>query len=695
MQYGLIGLPNVGKTTWYNRISGAQAKVGNYEGVTVTANQASVAGTAWYDLPGIYDLNSQVLRAKDQQLTYQYLLQPHFNWVFFVDVLRLQQSFYLLQQLIDLDLPLVVVLANLQDADQARKLKSHIVSQLQLEVYEFDQFQAVRHANFKIAAKSHYQYYPSAMTQYLQSSRLNDQAPQGYFVVPAEATSKYHFTTLELTAERYEVARQWAQKIGSAAIRQQKLDRWLLHRWLAPVWLVFTLYALFASAILLGGRLQTYLNVITQNLLVTLPQYYAALHHWPAWLAQPLLTGVGKALSTTLGFIPIITVLFFALGFLEQSGYIARAILIVDRWFAYLRLPGRALVPMLLGFGCNVPAILATRSLPKVNQRIVVALMTPFMSCGARLAVFSLFAAMWFKQQAVWIIIFLYGLGIGAAFVTAWYAQRWLGLTLAYQPAASYLPRYRWPKIGLLWRQTWIKVWGFCVRALRWIAPISVFISLANYWSWSGQPATAEHASILVTAGHQLVPLFHPLGLSDAHWPAIIALLTGLVAKEVVIGTFNTLLAQQATWSNIDYPHAVTWWQHLQHSSGSRLHAWLQTFAWDDGLQLTTQAQHYLQHAFQHPLTLIAYLTFVLLYVPCISTIAALAKEVGSRWAWFAVFWSTGLAYGLAVIIYQMGQWQTRPYQVLLILSGVAVFWYGMMVLGRYLWRSHDPVHGY
>ena len=324
----------------------------------------------------------------------------------------------------------------------------------------------------------------------------------------------------------------------------QRADRIILNRWLGLPIFFAVMYALFVFAVNIGGAFQDFFDIGSDTLFIQAPALFMQHLHAPAWLIALICHGVGKGINTTITFMPVIAGMFLGLSILEDSGYMARAAFVVDRLMRQLGLPGHAFVPMIVGFGCNVPAVMGTRSLSHRRDRIITSLMMPFMSCGARLAIFAVFAAAFFPQGGQNIIFALYGLGIAAALFTGWLLRHSL-LPGPAAPLIMEMPAYHRPHWRSLWRHTWQRLKHFVFRAGKVIVPVCMILGLLNHITVSGHlTEQPSQRSLLARTGQIITPVFTPMGIQSDNWPATMGLLTGVLAKEVVVGTLNSLYAQ-------------------------------------------------------------------------------------------------------------------------------------------------------
>jgi len=272
---------------------------------------------------------------------------------------------------------------------------------------------------------------------------------------------------------------------------------------------------------------------------------------------------------------------------------------------------------------------MAVRTLSSPRDRLLTVMMLPFMSCGARLAIYAIFVAAFFPRTGTFVVLGLYLLGIGAALLTAFLLRKTMLIEMA-TPLIQALPAYRWPRLRSLYRQTKHRIWSFISRAAIVILPLCVVLHTLNAvgtdgtWVWEG----AHPQALLSVVGKALTPLVMPMGITAENWPATVGLLTGVLAKEVVIGTLNTLYVPMGAATG------------------------------DPTAPFFAAMTHY----FDGGIGAFAYLLFILLYMPCVSTVSAISKEIGSRWAIWSVLWTTGLAYGAAVGFYQAATFFRHPW---------------------------------
>ncbi len=426
------------------------------------------------------------------------------------------------------------------------------------------------------------------------------------------------------------------------------VDRIVLNRVLGiPIFLI-VMYLMFLFAVNVGGILQDYFQIGSNAIFVH--GFAHLLSNWntPNWLIAILTSGLGKGINTVITFIPVLTTMFIFLALLESTGYMARAGFVVDRVMTAIGLPGKSFVPMLIGFGCNVPAIMAARTLENMRDRILTIMMTPFMSCSARLAIYAVFTAAFFPKGRQNIVFALYLAGILIAIVTGLILRKTI-LKGRQSTLVTELPPYHLPTIPNVLMQTWCRLKMFLFKAGKVIIPACVIIGALNTIN-----IDSKH-SLLATAGREITPILNPIGIQQDNWPATVGLMTGVVAKEVVVATLNTLYAVDS------YPVSDKY----------------------KGLY----GQMY--QRFDGQIGAFAYLLFVLLYFPCIPALATIFHELGWRWATFSMFWNTGIAYCTATLFYQAATFNEHPkYATVSIITVIMIF---LSVVLTMRWISKKP----
>ncbi len=692
----LVGNPNAGKTTLFNQLTGSQQRVGNWSGVTVEKKSGEIQladkRLTLVDLPGTYSLQrSEHTLSLDQQIAQQFVMDHQADaFINIVDASSLERGLFLTMQLLECGVPVVVAL-NMMDVAKRRGL--------QVDVREMSQRLGCPVVPIVASRRQ-------GIADLLEKLEQQLDMPFGDVSLSAQATEK------DINS-RYEAIAQLLSKVRSiepqsALTTTERIDSVVLNRFIAlPLFLVI-MYLMFMFTIHLGGAFIDVFDGVAGVLFVEAPRHFLEGLPVPAWLVTALCDGLGGGVQLVASFIPIIGSLFLFQSVLETSGYMARAAFIVDRLMRSLGLPGKSFVPLIVGFGCNVPSVMGARTLDRHADRLLTVLMAPFMSCGARLTVYVLFATMFFPDNAANVIFLLYLIGILLAVFTGLALKRQL-----FGNSASHfimeLPNYHVPH----WRSVLILAWnrlkGFVVRAGKAIVLVVLLLNFVNSWGVDGSFGNQDtEQSMLSHIGKQITPLFGPIGVSEDNWPATVGIFSGVFAKEVVIGTLDALYGGIASAQSTTEAGTAG-----AESLMVQLAAALQTVpdnlseladVWGDplgigvedlsdataaadaqGVELSTLSV--MQSLFQSPLAAFAYLVFVLLYMPCVATLGAIYKEVGAFWAIFSASWNTILAYTSAVLVYQSGMLTIAPVKaVVMIMSMLLVLtlaWFVLIYFAR------------
>lgn len=685
----LIGNPNSGKTTLFNRLTQMNYREGNYSGVTVE----SCHGT-WsikpnktievVDLPGCYSLQSFSHDSKDMQETINTIKNESFDCIInVVDALNLQRHLYLTMQLRELDIPMIV-LVNRIDLAKKHNIEINISSiseALQCPVIPTIAIESAV-SNDLLKAINGYQHqvftgyelsdtWRSLQDQYL--AKLPESTPHYEFLMALEnghsLKEVYPANDLPLSVAIADIRYQRIESVLATSVlkRQSKtrsihrrLDQIVLHDWLGIPIFFLVMYGLFSFTISFAGNIQVAVDALTHAILVDGVQQATAWLSMPSWWGSFLGLGIGQGIATTLTFTPVLFCMFVGLGFLEHSGYMARAALLMDQVMRKIGLPGRSLVSFIIGFGCNVPAIMAARNLDQPRERLMTILMTPFMSCGARLTIYAVMVTAFFPHGGHNVIFILYLIGIGAAILTGYLLQPSLSLEQPL-PLVMEMPDYQKPRLKILMRYAYRQTMHFIKRAAKFIVPLSTLLTLLMHFDLYGNYVDGLNIenSILAHVAKTLTVLFYPLGIQDNNWPATVGLISGLLAKEVVVGSMNAMYGQIYLSSEPILPQIYDGFRAMLH--GFTHFDWLPNIAVTAN-QFHASAYGEMLNAFHSSASVFAFLVFALLYFPCMSTIAVIRKELGRGWASISLVWSTLLAYFLAIICYQLGTFFSHPF---------------------------------
>ncbi len=747
VRVALVGNPNSGKSTVFNALTGGCQRVGNWPGVTVEKKTGYFSLGAKtvevIDLPGIYSfVLADLTTSIDERIASEFLSQRDIDCVVnIVDGANLERHLYLTLQLIEMGVP-VILAVNMLDVAEKRGLKIDLLQLQKLlgcpvlglcanRQQGMDglkkQLAQAKKCVVKKSQIANMSFYPAVIQQAVDTISHPDAlrllegdqlAWQKAAVTPAVqaavATANATITAaLDLEADlaiadaRY----RFAHTIVARVVQQkapdrtwtQRLDRVILNRLLGIPIFLCTMYLMFFFAINVGGAFQDFFDIGSHAVFVDGLSSILQTLHTPAPLIALLANGIGQGVNTTVTFIPVMAAMFFFLAVLEDSGYMARAAFVVDRVMRALGLPGKAFVPMVIGFGCNVPAIMAARTLDNPRDRLLTVMMSPFVSCGARLAIYAVFVAAFFPSHGQNIVFLLYVIGILLAVATGFLLRK-TGLSGEPGRLLMELPPYHVPTMSALWRHTWQRLRGFVLRAGRLIIPICLLLGALNTLNIDGSLNQGDGSvqSVLSAGGRLLTPVFAPMGITSDNWPATVGLLTGVLAKEVVIGTLNTLYSQ-ASHLAVASAQVTSVWSELQEAVlsiptnlaalGSALTNPVLAQAPVHSLSQDVYGVMYQKFAGQAGA--FAYLLFVLLYFPCVSTVAVMRREVGRRWAWFSVMWSTGVAYVAAVAFYQAATFLRHPWVSSYWLAGVVgvmlMAWVGL----RWYWRRGGQAYGF
>lgn len=458
-----------------------------------------------------------------------------------------------------------------------------------------------------------------------------------------------------------------------------RIDQVVLHKLFGVPLFLLVMYLMFMFTINFGGAFIDFFDAVAGAFFVQGFTQILNAMDLPEWSVLILAQGLGGGIQVVATFIPIITCLYLFLSFLEDSGYMARAAFVMDRFMRSIGLPGKAFVPMIVGFGCNVPAVMATRTLESERERKLTILMNPFMSCGARLPVYVLFAAAFFPSNGQNLVFALYLIGILMAIATGLIMKHSL-LSGESSGFMMEMPTYHIPTFKGISLRTWDRVKLFIRDAGRVIIVMVMVLNVLNSIGTDGSFGNedSEH-SLLSVMGKSLTPLFQPMGIEQQNWPATVGIFTGVQAKEVVVGTLNSIYTRMSLEGASIEPEEFDLLQALNAALATIPHNLsalsnllldplglnsaniqsLESTATD--LNVASGIFGVMADRFNGQAGAFAYLLFILLYFPCVATIGAIAREAGKAWAMFVAFWSTSVAYICAVLFYQSANLTEHP----------------------------------
>lgn len=748
MNYSLVtvGNPNSGKTSLFNALTGARQQVGNWSGVTVDKKMGEFSADGHdyklMDLPGIYSLANQEA-SLDEQIASRYV-QGHQPDLLLnvIDATNLERSLYLTLQLRELGLPMVVVL-NKMDILKKRRvtINEGLLSQalgcpvVALSAHNRQQVAAFKSQIHGFIGKSQQALMldygtdlekdlaeletllaPHHLTTRGRALRLlEEDAAMQETLLPGQQAAATNVVTrahqgqdidLQLADIRYGHIHLWAsqacQQKGKLTVAQsEKLDRVLLNRWIGIPFFLFVMYLMFMFAIKVGSAFIDFFDIMGNALFVEGVHHLLGLINAPNWLGAILADGFGVGLQTVATFIPVIGCLYLFLAVLESSGYLARAAFVVDALMRRLGLPGKAFVPMLMGFGCTVPSVMATRTLNSERERLMTSAMAPFMSCGARLPVYALFAVAFFPESGQNLVFGLYLIGILVAVLTGLLLRSTL-LPGKSDSMVMEMPDYEWPRPVNVGIKTWQKLKSFVFGAGKTIVLVVAVLSVLNSLGTDGSFGHQEQeSSVLSKISQAVTPVLHPIGVRDDNWQATVGIVTGIFAKEAVVGTLNSLYAGGGAEEEKGEFSLVASFHEAVDAVATNLAEINPTdpmglavgnlddqkaAAEEQEVDVSTYGN--MQTHFDGAAGAFAYLLFVLLYMPCAAAMGALVRETGRQWALFTAAWCNYMAFMCATVFYQLATFAAHPEQ--------SLFWvasYGLSLL--LLWwagRRHGDI---
>nr|WP_318383376.1 Fe(2+) transporter permease subunit FeoB [uncultured Enterobacter sp.] len=744
---GLIGNPNSGKTTLFNQLTGARQRVGNWAGVTVERKEGLFTTTdnqvTLVDLPGTYSLTTISSQTSlDEQIACHYILSGDADLLInVVDASNLERNLYLTLQLLELGIPCIVAL-NMLDIAEKQKVRIDIdalSARLGCPVIPLVSTRGRGIDALKLAVDLHQHNTECALVHYAQpllreadvlADAMGAEMPQkqrrwlGLQMLEGDiysreyageaaqslpdALARLHLVMadpgLHIADARYQTIAAICDAVSNTLTAEPSrftaaMDKIILNRLLGLPIFLLVMYVMFVLAINIGGALSPLFDAGSVAIFIHGIQWLGYTLHLPQWLTIFLAQGLGGGINTVMPLVPQIGMMYLFLSFLEDSGYMARAAFVMDRLMQSLGLPGKSFVPLIVGFGCNVPSVMGARTLDAPRERLMTIMMAPFMSCGARLAIFAVFAAAFFGQEGALAVFSLYVLGIVMAILTGLMLKHTLMRGEA-SPFVMELPVYHVPHLKSLILQTWQRLKGFVLRAGKVIVIVSIFLSALNSFTLHGEAASSINDSALASVSRVFTPLLEPIGVREDNWQATVGLFTGAMAKEVVVGTLNTLYTAEniaqtpfdpAEFSLSDELRGAVsdTWQSLVDTLSLSMLANPIEASKGDG-EMATGSMGVMSEQFGSAAAAYSYLIFVLLYVPCISVMGAISREASRGWMGFSILWGLNIAYSLSTIFYQVASFAQHPrYSLVCILAVIA---FNVVVLGS-LRRARSRVN--
>ena len=735
----LVGNPNSGKTTLFNALTGSSQRIGNWPGVTVDLVEGRRRdGTDTFtmvDLPGIYGLSAE---SDDERVARDFLQSGTYDLaVNILDSTNLERNLYLTTQLMELKVPTVLVL-NMHDLAlnqglriDAEHLSTHfgypacevsatssediprvmrlIRSALQGGKIEPQQVRypneiedvidlwsgrileaSVDEARPRWTAVKLIEQDPVVTRRVIESGWLQEEEID--HEIERVSQILRDSPDVAVANARYGLIRGVIHEIVSREPAKESLtdriDRVVMSPVLGVPFFVAAMYLVFWLSISLGGAFIDFFDILAGTIFVDGLGRLLNMAGAPSFMVAILADGIGAGIQTVATFVPVIFFLFLMLSLLEDSGYMSRAAFIMDRFMRFIGLPGKAFVPMLVGFGCTVPAILATRTLEFRKDRIMTIFMSPLMSCGARLPVYALFASAFFGEQAGLIVFSIYLVGILLAILTGY-----LFRTTAFRGEVSHLlmelPTYHAPRLRHILLHTWLRLKDFIFRAGKVIILAVLILGFLSSFGTDGSVGNQESEdSLMAAVGRGLTPVFGPMGIERENWPAAVGLFTGVFAKESIVGTINGLYARlDATSADEDREEEFSLAGGIVKALVSIPEGVAAALGFSSGEVQDPKSFRLLQRYFT-PAQAYAYLLFVLVYFPCLAVVATVFREIGGLYTLLFVTYHTLMAWIVATLFYQLAEGHAFVWLLVALL-----FFGGIYAVLRLMGLKYSPAH--
>lgn len=651
----LAGNPNSGKTTLLNALTGTRHSVGNWPGVTVEKKEGQMSHKGdqvrLVDLPGVYSLSPFTL---EERIARKYLLEDCPDVVInLVDACNMERNLYLTMQLLELQIPMVIALNMMDEAEKngyrisVEKMESLLgVPVVPVAAIEGRGIVPLLERAIECARKkapknvihvgygTNLEHMIQKLEKEIADHKIPQNAPARWIAIKALEQDEELGTLTDNLAQQYlHVGNNYSDEIANGKFRfiqkvlqeslmkpstsayavSDRIDGLMLHKWLGiPIFLMI-MALVFKLTFDVGAIFVDWLDVFFSVTLSDAVRNVLVSAGVGEWLIQLLVDGIIGGVGGVLTFTPNIAILFLAISLLEDSGYMARVAFLLDEGMQKLGLSGKSFIPMVLGFGCNVPGIMATRTLENEKDRLIAIMINPFMSCGARFPVYVLVASAFFPGFEAAVTYSLYLLGILVALVVAWVFRKFL-MGGEETHFIMELPPYRMPKMKFLGLHVWERVQGYLIKAGTVIFGASVILWFLLNFNISGPAAITE--SFGASFGKATAFIFSPLGFGN--WQASLSLFSGIIAKEIVVANM-----------------AIIYGIGSDPSAGAFYHALSGSFT---------------------PLTAYVLLVFVLLYTPCVGVIGVILRETNSwKWTVFSVFFQFGVAWAVSFGFYRIG----------------------------------------
>ncbi|WP_010632317.1 ferrous iron transport protein B [Sporolactobacillus vineae] len=661
MEVALIGNPNTGKTSLFNYLTGSYALIGNWSGVTVEKKVGRLKNRdgLLIDLPGIYTVAPL---SKDESVTSRFLIDNHFSQIVnIVDASQLERNLQLTIELLELGKPVVIAL-NMMDVAKHRGMEidrlslskllrvpvipivarsgrgCHLVSE------SLSASAADRPHTFRIDYGSESERAISRLSLFFPESGVN----RRWLAIQALEGNKDARNRIQSETDRndaieascdlrkalqengqaetvsdwfYQIRKKYIHEIIRQVVRHReemnqtalstKIDALVTNKFAGIPLFLGIMYLIFHITFeWIGNPLSNLLDAFFSGPLTDWTRQALNAAGVATVIRDVVLNGIIAGVGGVIVFVPQIFVLFFFLSWIEDSGYMTRVALVMDRLMQLVGLNGKAFIPLVIGFGCNIPGVMAARTIEQPKERLLTVLISPLMSCSARLTVYSLFAGVFFARYQALVVLSLYALSIVLAMLMA----KLFSLFMKKETSVFVLelPPYRLPNLRTIMRSTWDKAKGFVRKATTFILGGTILVWALSYFGTAGANVPLDHSFLAMICGF-LAPLVAPLGFGS--WQAASALISGFMAKESVVSTLSMVYHTAA--------------------AGSLTESIRQSFT---------------------PLQAYSFMVFTLLYIPCMSTVPAIKHEVGStKLTLFTMGYCVALAYTVSFIVYRLG----------------------------------------
>lgn len=577
----LLGNPNVGKTTLFNSLTGSNQRVGNWAGVTVDKKEGFFGNIKIVDLPGIYALDTY---SNEEKVSKQFLESDEVDVILnIIDASNINRNLYLTTQLKQFKKPIILAI-NMIDVAEKKGINIDYT---------------------KLSDLLHVKVVPIIASKEEGIDTIKDVLESDVFLTPND-NIEFHFKDEK---ETYKFIDSTLEKCNTnykndKNLIKDRLDNFLLNPWLAyPIFLTLMALMFQVTFAWVGQPLSDMLDALLNDSL--LPLVSDALSSTSPWFQSLIVDGIISGVGGIVVLLPIILSLFACISILEDSGYMARVAFIMDKLMRKMGLSGKAFIPMIVGFGCTVPAIMSARTLESEKDRKLTALLVPLMSCNARLPVYAIFAATFFPNYVGLVVAGLYLLGVILAFILGIIFKNTI-FKKDEEPFIIELPEYKKPSLKNISKQVWEKGKGFLIKAGTIIFAMSVVIWFLSNFNFTGMVDVND--SILASIGNVIAPIFAPLGFGN--WQSSVSLLTGLLAKETVVASMGIIFSGDLSQVLPLYFNSVS---------------------------------------------SLSFLVFVLLYTPCISVLGAMKKEYGTKFTLFSVTYQLILAWVVSFLVFNIG----------------------------------------